>query len=587
MKHFKISINYYWRISLTEIPIPIPIYEIRGIECISKHITNQRWGWQFGQKLWGGVDIANGNESRINFKKWLHFYFHDYNFQYDLLNEYKGGGLHRTSCLSLSSVQQFYHGKSLVPSCPLFSIPIISLKYPTSILNFKRPLIIFQKSAKKNRRTGYRGIGLGKRGRGGRVGEINPFSTQMGSIFDLLLLRFKGRHRQRFRVKRNSNRGRRRKVGRMFALKLKQYRKFVKNRISRFPFRYNIYTEKNGGLRIAWGMTKRKICPELQKRLDSSPYIISDNQRGNLPRAFRFKTERGWKCAVDIAKRKSPVSYSDKNLRFQRREELFLINNYYARLEQPNITMTVWLQKWLVMTDLRHSIPTVQSCNWNATSTAKLSKSSNLLPSQIGMRFKSPILTLVKGGAREGVLQLSDVGEMSHFCSRFLEFLFNKKSWLSLNTILWKKFSLDEAIRCRLWIKKLRNFSKVLGKGFFLADTVRIFYRALQIKDPHLLVNWLANTLKKISFWKYRSFFHFLRYFCRFFLWPTFGELNVKGIRFKLKGKISVSGNARTRTVQTSTGINNFSSYKNRALHVTRLIPSFTGVMGFQLWLMF
>jgi ribosomal protein S3 len=61
----------------------------------------------------------------------------------------------------------------------------------------------------------------------------------------------------------------------------------------------------------------------------------------------------------------------------------------------------------------------------------------------------------------------------------------------------------------------------------------------------------------------------------------------MKGIKFQLKGKISVAGNARTRTVLMSVGYTSHSSFSNKILYNLNLIPTFTGVLGLRLWLVF
>jgi hypothetical protein len=54
-------------------------------------------------------------------------------------------------------------------------------------------------------------------------------------------------------------------------------------------------------------------------------------------------------------------------------------------------------------------------------------------------------------------------------------------------------------------------------------------------------------------------------------------------VKFRLKGKISVSGNARTRMIETTSGRSGKSTVKHKAIQLSRLVPSFTGVMGFQI----
>jgi ribosomal protein S3 len=59
-----------------------------------------------------------------------------------------------------------------------------------------------------------------------------------------------------------------------------------------------------------------------------------------------------------------------------------------------------------------------------------------------------------------------------------------------------------------------------------------------------------------------------------------FDELDVKGIKFRLKGKISVAGNARTRTLLQRTGVTGHATFNNKVMTHLSLVPSFTGVMG-------
>jgi ribosomal protein S3 len=56
--------------------------------------------------------------------------------------------------------------------------------------------------------------------------------------------------------------------------------------------------------------------------------------------------------------------------------------------------------------------------------------------------------------------------------------------------------------------------------------------------------------------------------------------LGVKGIKFRLKGKISVAGNARTRTLLQRTGVTGHATFNNKVLHDLVLIRTFTGVLG-------
>jgi len=86
----------------------------------------------------------------------------------------------------------------------------------------------------------------------------------------------------------------------------------------------------------------------------------------------------------------------------------------------------------------------------------------------------------------------------------------------------------------------------------------------------------------RISFWKTRSIFRFIRYLYLLYFTPTFSELKIRGLKIKLKGKISVAGNSRKRSILYRTGETSHSHVNLRVSHAKQTISTFTGVLGFQ-----
>lgn len=170
---------------------------------------------------------------------------------------------------------------------------------------------------------------------------------------------------------------------------------------------------------------------------------------------------------------------------------------------------------------------------------------------------------------------------------RFFEHCSGKGVILKSNMFLNNFLSYSEKAQCFNWSLKVKIFRKMLGPRLFLAESLEILYLAFKLKDPFFLSNWLLNMMKKISFWKYRLFFRYLKYALRYFFVPIFKDLNVKGIKFRLKGKISVAGNARTRTILQRTGVTGHASFKNKVVQELSLVKSFTGVMGLKVWIFF
>jgi hypothetical protein len=65
--------------------------------------------------------------------------------------------------------------------------------------------------------------------------------------------------------------------------------------------------------------------------------------------------------------------------------------------------------------------------------------------------------------------------------------------------------------------------------------------------------------------------------------WAYFPDLNFKGLKLRLKGKISVAGNARTRKLVYAIGETSHATVNNRVISDFTTVNSFTGVMGFRM----
>jgi len=170
---------------------------------------------------------------------------------------------------------------------------------------------------------------------------------------------------------------------------------------------------------------------------------------------------------------------------------------------------------------------------------------------------------------------------------KFLEYCSGKKINLNLYTFLHNNLNFYEKSQCILWARKVKYFRKVLGPRLFLNESLQIIYLSLKLKDPFFLSNWIVATMQKIDFYKYKTFLRYLKYVLRYFFWVIFKELNIKGIKFQLKGKISVAGNARTRTARHSVGATGHATFNNKILYKLNLIRTFTGVLGLKLWISF
>ena len=88
--------------------------------------------------------------------------------------------------------------------------------------------------------------------------------------------------------------------------------------------------------------------------------------------------------------------------------------------------------------------------------------------------------------------------------------------------------------------------------------------------------------LHKITFFRYKVLFRYLKFLLKNYFYTQFPRLKVIGLKFKLKGKVSVSGNSRTRKLVYTLGKTGHSTFLNKVHYHLSFINTFTGVLGFQ-----
>lgn len=170
---------------------------------------------------------------------------------------------------------------------------------------------------------------------------------------------------------------------------------------------------------------------------------------------------------------------------------------------------------------------------------------------------------------------------------RFIEYCTGRKTSLMFGPFIEDALTFEEKALSNTWLNRLMGFKKRLGHRVFIKESLSVIMSALKLKDPTLLSNWICAMLKRLSFWKYRLVFRFLKFLILHLLKPHFWKLNFRGFKLRLKGKISVAGNARTRTLFHRIGDTSHSKIHNRVAYDLSLVHTFTGVMGLKVWFIY
>jgi ribosomal protein S3 len=78
-----------------------------------------------------------------------------------------------------------------------------------------------------------------------------------------------------------------------------------------------------------------------------------------------------------------------------------------------------------------------------------------------------------------------------------------------------------------------------------------------------------------------------MKYLLNNYFTHVFNDVGLKGFKVVLKGKISAAGNSRKRSIRYRIGETSYSKVGLRVVNNFQTINTFTGVMGFNVWLFF
>ena len=179
----------------------------------------------------------------------------------------------------------------------------------------------------------------------------------------------------------------------------------------------------------------------------------------------------------------------------------------------------------------------------------------------------------------------SDTGSWAHKCLiQFAERISGRRTAIYIGPFVDQALTIEDHARCVIWNTRSSGFRKILGHRIFTSEALMVLTSSIRLKDPTLLSNWIQGMLKRLSFWRYRVLFRYLKFLIQHLFRFSFPEFHFKGFKLRLKGKISVGGNSRSRVLFYRVGDTSHSKMANRVAYDLSYINTFTGVLGFKLW---
>jgi hypothetical protein len=170
-----------------------------------------------------------------------------------------------------------------------------------------------------------------------------------------------------------------------------------------------------------------------------------------------------------------------------------------------------------------------------------------------------------------------------HTVVRFVENTSGRRALLQVYPFMSQEVKKDYVVRYKLWLPRMAYYERKLGGRFFLEEAIHIIHLSFLLKDPIIIATWFKAMILRISFWRTRSIFRFMKYLLNNYFIHVFSDLGFKGFKVVLKGKISVGGNSRKRSIRYRVGETSYSKVGLKVLNHFQTINTFTGVMGFNL----
>ena len=106
---------------------------------------------------------------------------------------------------------------------------------------------------------------------------------------------------------------------------------------------------------------------------------------------------------------------------------------------------------------------------------------------------------------------------------------------------------------------------------------VFIFYKS---RDTMILLSFLYYRMQRVSMFTHKNFLKKIFLVLRL-IFPTANRLfKVQGLKLRISGKISVTGNSRTRTMLFKQGLTSYSNMNIKSDYSFNIIRTETGCLG-------
>ncbi len=214
---------------------------------------------------------------------------------------------------------------------------------------------------------------------------------------------------------------------------------------------------------------------------------------------------------------------------------------------------------------------------------AKLSIESSIELKKYWDDRMGTLLTLRKPICSNESLLLYRIAILDIILKRYLESCLSSKIFLNFDkyNIMFFRVKNNSFYHFK---KKLKRMKRVLkGNKITLKTFINIFMVFIFTKDIDLIFRMLTDVLQNMSFKNHKRFLYYLKLFVTRTLLKYYRSSKFLGFYFYISGKISCTGNSKTRKYIISYRKHSFSNKTLKIKLKKGLVYTRTGVLGFTL----
>jgi hypothetical protein len=316
--------------------------------------------------------------------------------------------------------------------------------------------------------------------------------------------------------------------------------------------------------------------------------ILKKKYRRKLGKMRRFKRKSNKFNKLDLLnvflRKLSPLEYSHNEL-----TSMGVYNHYFYNfffLDIPNFAEEVFEHQehlnFLFANSLNTDTP--NTTNLSNSFFKKKFFSSNYSPVVfLPTSIKTAILI-----QKRIITDDVDHKYLQHFITSFISHITSFKSLFILNSNQ-NSFKSGSPLDYTHTIYEITSYFTKIHKKFFknfdLPYFIEFFSFSLLKKDLNFFVKFFKKCLEEMSLKKHKKVLYSFEFMLKKFLKKFFLFTRVLGLKFEITGKISVTGNSKTRNKIIKYG---YYSLTNKSLKIDYLydvIRTTTGVLGFRIYL--